>query len=305
MPGKGTGMQRKDRIDAFGAVSLVMFSALLGFNQVVIKVVNDGLQPVFFAGLRSLGAVICILLWLRVRGRRLDFAAGTIWAGVLIGFVFSVEFIGLFMALDLTTVTRSSIIFYSMPVWLTLAGHFLLPGERITRQKFLGLVLAFGGVAWAISDRSAGGGQASLAGDLFALLAALGWAGIALCARATPLIRVPPETQLFWQVAVSAPILLALAPLFGPLVRDLQPIHLWGLAFQTVVIVTAAFIFWLWLLTVYPAGGVASFSFLSPIFGVGFGWLVLGEPIGPAILGPLALVATGIVLINRRPRLPG
>ncbi len=298
-------MQRKDRVDAFGAVSLVMFSALLGFNQVVIKVVNAGLQPVFFAGLRSLGAVICIWLWLRIRGRRLDFATGTIGAGVLIGVVFSVEFLGLFMALDLTTVTRSSIIFYSMPVWLTLAGHFLLPDERITQQKSVGLVLAFAGVAWAISDRGGGAGQASLAGDLFALVAALGWAGIALCARATPLIRVPPETQLFWQVAVSAPILLTLAPFFGPLLRDLQPVHLWGLAFQTVVIVTAAFIFWLWLLTVYPAGGVASFSFLSPIFGVGFGWLILDEPIGPAILGPLALVATGIVLINRRPRLPG
>ena len=40
-------MVRKDRIDAFGAVSLVGFSLLLGFNQVVIKVVNEGMQPVF------------------------------------------------------------------------------------------------------------------------------------------------------------------------------------------------------------------------------------------------------------------
>ena len=56
-------------IDTFGAVSLVLFSALLGFNQVVIKVVNEGLQPVFFAGLRSLGAVVCVGLWMGVRGQ--------------------------------------------------------------------------------------------------------------------------------------------------------------------------------------------------------------------------------------------
>ena len=59
--------------------------------------------------------------------------------------------------------------------------------------------------------------------------------------------------------------------------------------------------FWLWLLTIYPAAGVASFSFLTPILGLSFGWLMLNEPIGPGILGAGALVATGILLINRRP----
>ncbi|SMX41866.1 DMT family transporter [Actibacterium lipolyticum] len=299
-------MARKDHIDAFGAASLIGFSALLGFNQVVIKITNVGIQPVFFAGVRSAGAVVCIWLFLRLMGKRLDLRRETIPAGLLIGAVFSVEFIGLFLALDLTTVTRTSVIFYTMPVWLAIAAHFLLPGERITPIKGVGLGLAFLGVAWAILDRGNGGGQASLLGDLCALMAAFGWAGIALCARATKLNQVAPETQLFWQVAVSAPVLLLLAPLFGPLLRDLQPIHLWGLGFQIVVIVSAGFMFWLWLLSIYPAAGVASFSFLSPIFGVGFGWLMLDEHIGPSIIGPLVLVAVGILLINRkgRPQVP-
>lgn len=298
-------MARKDHMDAFGATSLIGFSALLAFNQVVIKLVNTGLQPVFFVGLRSLGAVFCIWLWMRLRGRQVRIAPGTAWAGLLIGLVFSGEFLSLFMALDLTTVSRTSVIFYSMPVWLALAAHFLLPGERITPLKATGLTLAFAGVAWAILDRGgAAGGQASLAGDLFALAAAFGWAGITLCARATALNRVAPEMQLMWQVAVSAPILLLAAPLFGPLVRDLQPIHLWGLAFQIVVIVSFGFNFWLWLLSIYPAAGVASFSFLSPVFGVGFGWWLLDEHVGASIWGALVLVAIGLVLINRKPRAP-
>lgn len=45
-------MQRKDRIDTFGAISLVGSAPILGLNRVVIKVVNDGLQPVFAAGAR-------------------------------------------------------------------------------------------------------------------------------------------------------------------------------------------------------------------------------------------------------------
>ena len=295
-----TGMKRKSHIDLFGAVSLIGFSLLLGLNQVVIKVVNGGLQPVFFAGLRSLGVIFCVWLWIRLRGRRLDFTRGTIGAGLLMGAVFSFEFICLFMALDLTSVTRTTVIFYSMPLWLALAAHFLIPGERITNIKAAGLLLAFAGVAYAIVSRKQGDTGASLPGDLFALGAAFGWAGIALVARVTRLNEVPAEMQVFWQVLVSAPILLAIAPLFGPLVRDLQPIHLWGLAFQIVVIVSAGFIFWLWLLSIYPPSGVASFSFLTPIFGVLMGWVFLGEQITPSLIVSLVLVAAGILLINRR-----
>jgi len=46
-------MKRKKKIDSLGATALISFSAMLGLNQVLIKIVNDGLQPVFQAGLRS------------------------------------------------------------------------------------------------------------------------------------------------------------------------------------------------------------------------------------------------------------
>ena len=295
-------MERKPNIDAFGAISLIVFSVLLGFNQVVIKVVNGGLQPVFFAGLRSLGVIFCVWLWIRLRGRKLDFKEGTVRAGILMGVVFAFEFICLFIALDLTSVTRTTVIFYSMPVWLAIAAHFLMPDERVTPIKAAGLLIAFIGVAYAIISRGAADTGTSLTGDLFALGAALGWAGVALVARATRLSEVRAEMQVFWQTLVSAPILLLVAPLFGPLIRDLEPIHLWGLGFQIVVIVSAGFIFWLWLLSIYPASSVASFSFLTPIFGVLMGWAMLGEEISIALIISLVLVTGGIILINRPAR---
>lgn len=291
-------MERKTRIDAFGAVALTAFALFLAFNQVVIKVTNGGLQPVFFAGLRSFGAVFCILLWLWLRGVPIRLGTGPVRrAGLLTGLIFSAEFLCLFVALDLTTVGRSSVIFYSMPVWMAIGAHFILPGDRLTGRKVAGLALALCGVAVALLNR--GEGPGSLAGDLAALGAAVGWAATGLMAKASPLRELRPELQLVWQVLVSAVVLLALAPLFGPLVRELAPIHLWGLAFQIVLVVSAGFAFWLWLLSIYPASGVASFSFLSPVFGVGLGWLLLGEEVGPGLLTALALVAAGIVLINR------
>ena len=290
-------MEKKTQIDLFGAVALTGFALLLAFNQVVIKVTNGGLQPVFFAGLRSAGAVICIWLWLRWRGIPLRFEAGTRLAGVTIGCVFAFEFLCLFVALDLTAVSRASVIFYSMPVWLAIMAHFILPNDRVTPVKAIGLALALGGVAIAILTRDDGAGRFWV--DLAALGAAVGWAATAMLAKASSLSRVRPEIQLMWQVGVSAPLLLIAALFFGPLVRELEPIHIAGLLFQIVVVVSAGFIFWLWLLSIYPASGVASFSFLSPVLTVGLGWLMLGEEVGPSLIAALILVALGILLINR------
>ncbi|ABD54718.1 DMT family transporter [Jannaschia sp. CCS1] len=295
-------MAQKSRIDAFGAISLTGFALLLAFNQVLIKFVNEGLQPMFFAGLRSLGGAIVIFAWMKVRGLSISIAPGTLPAGLMIGTVFALEFVCLFWALDLTSVTRTSVIFYTMPMWLALAAHFLMPGERLTPVKLTGLAVAFAGVVVALTMRGDGGGEASLLGDILALLGAIFWAAIALCARATKLREVRPEMQLLWQLAVSAPLLLLASLAFGPLLRAPEMIHWIGLGAQILLIVSAGFLFWLWLLTIYPASSVAAFSFLTPVFGVALGWLVLGEEVGPGILVALTLVCLGLLLINRPAR---
>lgn len=292
-------MARKDSIDVFGAVALTGFALLLAFNQVIVKLVSDGLQPVFMAGLRSVGSALCIYLWMRWRGISLQLPRHTLGWGLLSGVVFALEFLLLFNALDQTTVVRVSVIFYTMPVWLALAAHFLLPGEKITLIKGAGLALAFAGVAMAIVLRGGGTGEASLLGDLLALGAAMTWAAIALLMRGTPLREVRPETQLLWQLVLSAPILLLAALAFGPLMSEPTAWHWAGLGFQIVAVSAAGFLLWLWLLTIYPAASVAAFSFLSPVFGVVLGWALLGEALGWPIIAALGMVCGGLILINR------
>jgi drug/metabolite transporter (DMT)-like permease len=290
-------MERKDRLDAFGGSVLFAVTLLLAFNQITIKAINEGFQPVFFAGLRSLLAILFVWGWLVWRGRPPVLKRASLGAGLLIGALFAAEFMFLFMALDLTSVGRASIIMYSMPVWYAILAHYGL-NEPITPTKAAGLALAFSGCALALLTRPSTG-EASLAGDLCALGAAWGWALTAFVARRPVMRAEGPEMQLFWMVLVSAPILLLAAPLFGPLIRDLQALHVVGLVFQASVIVAGVFIAWLWLMSVYPSATVASFSFLTPILALGLGALIFGESITWAILGAAALVAGGIVLINR------
>ena len=294
------GMERKDHIDLFGAGALILFALNLAFNQVVIKVTAEGISPMFQAGLRSAGAIFVLLIWMKLRGIGILIPRKAWAAGVLSGLLFAMEFFSLFNALDITTVSRASVIFYSMPVWLALMAHFLLPGERLTMVKSLGLSLAMIGVAVALADR--GGGTVSWMGDFYALMAALSWACIALCIRLTSLKEVQPAQQLFLQVLVSAPILLILAPFFGPLIRDIAPIHIAGLLLQIFAVASFGYLAWFWLMSIYPASSVASFSFLSPVVSVFLGWLLLSEEVSTGIFTALALVAAGIFLVNRKPR---
>ncbi len=293
-------MERKSHIDLFGAVALTLFALNLAFNQVVIKVTAGGFGPVFSAGLRSVGAVVVLLIWMHLRGVSINIPRKAWFGGILSGILFATEFMCLFTALDITTVSRASVIFYSMPVWMALIAHFVFPGEQLTKVKVAGLMMAMAGVALALTVR--GGGEVSWAGDLLALTSAFLWAGIVLCVRLTPLREVPPAQQLIFQVAISAPILLLAAPFFGPLMRDPELIHYTGMVFQIVAVASLGFLAWFWLLTIYPASSVASFSFLSPVFAVVLGWLLLSEDVGPAVWGALVLVAGGIFLINRKPK---
>lgn len=294
-------MDKKDRVDAFGATLLVGFSMLLGFNQVLIKLVNAGLAPVFQAGLRSACAAGPILLFAIVTRKRLSVSDGSLVPGIFCGLFFAIEFLLLFQALDYTTVARASVFFYTMPFWVALAAHFLIPGERLTPVRITGLLLAFIGVAWALLENDYPATDYALYGDIACIIAAMFWAGIALLVSTTRLRNSTPVMQLLYQLFVSSIILLPVSLLFGDAIREFTSDIAVIFAFQVLVVVCIGFLIWFWVLSVYPASDMTSFSFLTPLFGVMFGWLILGEQISSTLLAALTLVSIGIVMINRKP----
>jgi len=290
---------RKDHIDRFGAIVLVAFSALLGLNQVCVKLVNAGLDPVFQAGLRSFCAFFLVALFALFVRRKLSLQDGSLLPGIVTGLLFSVEFMFLFQALDYTSVSRASVLFYTMPFWVTIAAHFLIPNERITRLKIVGLIMVLAGVLLTLSHNASPSSSKALIGDLYCLVAAMCWAGIAIVARTTQLQKSSPEMQLLYQLAISAPILLALAWFSGnDLLREPTLVIWMVFAFQVIVVISVGFLVWFWVLSIYPVANMAVFSFLAPIFGVLFGWLLLDESLGSNVLIALACIAGGIILVN-------
>ena len=138
----------KDKIDSLGAISLISFSGLLGINQVLIKLSNNGIDPIFSAGARSLLALPFLGLWMLLATKPIQLTRNTVILGLSAGIIFAVEFFFLYLALDHTTVVRSSIIFYSMPVWLSIMSHFWFANDKLTNLKLLGLILSLIGIAF-------------------------------------------------------------------------------------------------------------------------------------------------------------
>jgi len=293
-------------IDALGASLLIGFSALLGLNQALVKLVNEGLAPLFQSGVRSALAFLVLLIWTRATRARLDFRNGSLPWGLAAGLLFAFEFAMLFVALDYTTVARASLFFYTMPLFTALGAHALIPGERLTPQRASGLGVALVGVAIGLADDASAPSAQAWIGDVLAIAGAVAWASITLMMRTSPLARCSSEQIMLYQLGVSGVVLLVAAPVANHGVRELTAGLVAIFAFQVVAIVSLGYLLWARILAVYPVGNMASFSLLAPVFGVLAGWMIFDDPLTPAFFAAITLVGAGLVLVNlrRKPAAP-
>jgi drug/metabolite transporter (DMT)-like permease len=294
------GMDTRKPLDSTAFLLMLVLTGLWGFQQVAIKLTAPDVSLVMQAGLRSLIATALLLAWAQWRGTPLFARDGTLAAGLGAGLLFGGEFIFIYGGLEYTAASRMVVFIYLAPVLTALGLHWLVPGEKLARGQWLGVLIAFAGIALAFGEAFAAA-RGTLLGDVFGMIAALLWAATTVLVRATGLARVSAAKTLFYQLAVSAPMLLAASWLMGEKgVVAVTPLAVASLAYQAVIVAFASYLVWFWLLTRYLAARLAVFSFLSPLFGVLFGVAILGEPLTPAFAGAALLVGAGIVLVNRR-----
>jgi len=130
--------------------------------------------------------------------------------------------------------------------------------------------------------------------------AALAWAATTLTIKASSLNRVSAEKTMLYQLVVSAPMLGAAALVAGDRIAAMpSALALGALAYQTLWVVSVTFVIWFALIARYSANRLSAFTFLTPLFGVAAGHLVLGEPLTGAFAAAVALVAGGLLLVNR------
>lgn len=294
-------LDRRDAVDMVAAVLMVLLTFSWGLNGVVAKISYAGFSPIFVSIVRATIGSLVVLAWCRYRGINPFSRDGTLWPGLLAGLLFGGEFVMIFIGLEYTSVARSTLMVNTMPFWVLIGAHFLL-GERMTATKFAGLALAFGGLALVFSDRLSHTGPSTLVGDLMSLAGGILWAATTLVIKRSSLKSTSAEKLLLYQLGMSIVVSMPLLFMTGPAIRDPSGFTIAALAFQGVYIVGITYILWFWLMRRYPATGLSSFVFLTPVFGVLCGGFILGEPLTGHIFMALALIAAGLFIVNRSPR---
>lgn len=295
LPGHG-----QHHIDQGAALLLMVLCAIWGLNQVAIKLATAGISPLFQAGVRSICATVLVLLWARWRGVRLFERDGTMLWGLIAGALFGLEFLFLYQGLTYTTAARGVLFLYTSPFVVAIGAHFLFPGDRLTRMKVLGLLSAFAGLLVAFADSLSLPSWHELPGDIMCFIGAILWGATTLVIKASPLARASAEKTLLYQLAVSAVMLTAASAVMGERgIFNPTPLVIGAFLYQIVIVAFASFTIWFWMVAKYSASRLTAFSFMTPIFGVAFGGLLLGERVSPALAAAVVLIALGIYLVAR------
>ncbi len=296
------------KIPLSAALFQLLLCALWGLGQVAIKSVSGDISPLFHAGLRSLGASAVLLLWILWKAPHALKPDGTLGLGVIIGILFGLEFVFLFEGMMLTTASRATVLLYTSSFFVAIGSHFFLPNSRITLIKLAGLLCAFVGVILAVALRPNAAAMSGLNanqatglwGDLFCIIGAMLWAATTLVVKTTKLKSSAPERTVLYQLGFSSIVLLGGAAIAGEAgITKLTPLLTAVLAYGILIVASASYLAWFWLISRYNPTILHTLTFPTPLFAILFGAWLLGEPIGPSLLLAAALIAVGIILVNR------
>jgi drug/metabolite transporter (DMT)-like permease len=296
---------RKPHLDALAITLLLACCIYWGLQQILIKITVGEMPPFWQAALRFGAATALLWLWCLWRGIPLFKRDGSLWPGLLAGSLFAGELIFIYLGLRDTSASRMTVFLYCAPFVVALLLPRIVPSERLRGWQWLGLLLAFAGVALAFEQGfSHGQGLGDLRqfrGDVLALLAGIAWGLTTLVIRGSRMATISPEKTLFYQVAVTTVATFILSLLtHEPWGWNYSTATWASLIVQAAIGAFASYLAWMWMLRHYPATRISAFTFITPVCGLLFGVLLLHEPLTVQLVLALAGVAVGLVLVNRK-----
>ncbi len=281
------------------AVAVAIFYIFLWASAYVpSKIASIESPPLWFLAVRflSAGALLAILALVL---RRPFPATPQRWlSAFVLGIFANALYLGLtYTALQRLSAGMAAIVASTNPLVLSLIAPFVLH-ERLGWKKLAGLLLGFGGVVGMIVARN--GAPSALPID-----AAFAFAGVLASVVSTVLFkRMAGGESLIVVTALqmlSAGVVMIPAAwiVSGSPHVALTPALIWSFVYLVVVLSVGASLIWFWLLTHGEASVVSAYYYLTPVFGLALGALLLGEHVGWSDLAGLVAIACGIALVQR------
>jgi drug/metabolite transporter (DMT)-like permease len=295
-------MDSRKPLDGFASSVMVGLCIIWGVQQVAIKSAAEDITPLLQVALRSGMAGLAVMVLMLIRQRKIPFSAQTLRPGLLVGLLFSVEFMFVAEGLRFTTAAHMAVFLYTAPIFAALGLHFLVPEERLSRLQWSGVGITFLGVivAFLFGGNNAAAPQASnmLLGDFFGLLAGAFWGMTTIVVRRSALSSGSATMTLFYQLAGAFVLLGAMALLTGQTQFRLTPVSVSSMVFQTVVVTFGSYLAWFSLMRRYQASRLGILSFMTPVFGIIAGVVLLHEPLKINFIAGALLIMLGILTVS-------
>jgi len=293
--------QGKQFLDLKGILTMIIVTLIWAFNYTAVKYSNEGISPVFASALRSMIAAICGVIYCMRRGEKLFHTDIMLFHGFIVGLLFGLEFACIYFGLLYTDAGRSVVFVYLSPFVVTIGAHFFLRGDRLTFLKVLGLVLAFAGIFFVFQGKPKAAKSTMLLGDILQIAAAVFWGATTVYIKKFMAEKIHPINTFLYQLVFSIPILLIVSLILES--RWIYRIDLTivaSLFYQSVINAFISLVIWFKLIHEYSVSRLTAFTFFTPIFGVLFGIVLLGEEFTSSLMVGLPLVCLGIFIVNWR-----
>ncbi len=296
--GKAAFFTVKDHVDFKGFSVLVVLTLLWGLNYPAIKIANVGFAPVFNSFLRSaIASVFGILYCLSIR-QPLFHKDIRLFHGFMVGMLFGAEFICIYLGMRYTDSARAVILVNFSP-FVVAVGAYLLLKEKLGFTKIAGLVLAFWGIWLVFQGKPRTWSTSMLLGDLLEIAAAFFWGATTIYIKKYLAERVHPIHTFLYQLVFSIPIILVCALVLEPVwILDVKASAVSALIYSSVIVAFASYLTWFKLIHTYPVSQLSVFTFLTPVFGVLAGTMLLNEQLTSGLIFGLLVVSAGIYITN-------
>jgi drug/metabolite transporter (DMT)-like permease len=291
--------RNRSPLNAAAIFWLVILCASWGMQQVAVKLALPSIPPLTQMALRSAGAsLIALTSLLLVRRQDLFARDGSLAWGLLVGALFSVEFILIYEGLRWTDAGRAAVFIYTAPFFVAVGVHWFLPNERLRPLQWVGLLGVFIGVCVALGTPHVSLSTQAMVGDLMLLGAGVFWGATTLVIKSSPLRLIRPDKVLLYQLGTAAVCAGAITVLSGEKIHSPSALAYYALAYQTVWVGGVTFLLWFWLLSRYPASILQAGTSMTPLFGLLSAALILGEPLTLPFGIAVVVVVLSLAIIN-------
>ena len=289
------------------ALLATLCAVLWGGLAVSVRYTQESLPPLATAGFRFGIATLLLAVTAPWQRRSLAVSPRQLAAIVPVGLLLFVQIGTFHFGLAHTNSSHGSVLIGSYPVFVALAAHFALVGDRVSAGKLAGLLTAFVGLMSIVAGAAPAQGAsaadpATLRGDAVILFSSM-LIGVNTVLSKRVLQSVGVSQLLFWSNVLATALFFAASLVWEADARwNFTPRALWGLFYQGVVVAWLCFLIWTALLGRHRASQVSVFGFAHPLCGIVFGVWLRGDPLTVELALGGVLVAAGIALVTRAER---